>query len=87
MVPIAAAASCACSRAREPRPAEEPQPAVNRGGSFVHVGLIDELHLFTHPFALGGQLRLFADGAGVPLTLDTCDRHGNGVVHRGYLPA
>ena len=53
----------------------------------MDVGLIAELHLFTHPLALGGQLRLFADGARVPLTLDTCDRHDNGFVHRGYSAA
>ena len=50
-------------------------------------GLVDELHLFTYPVALGGQLRLFADGVRVPLTLDDCDRYDNGVVHLGYSTA
>ena len=50
-------------------------------------GLVDELHLFTYPLALGGQLRLFADGTRVPLTLDTCEAYDSGVVHLGYSPA
>jgi dihydrofolate reductase len=47
-------------------------------------GLVDELHLFVFPLALGGRLRLFADDARVPLSLDTCESYASGVVHLGY---
>ena len=47
-------------------------------------GLVDELHLFVYPLALGGRLRLFADGERVPLTLGTCESFDSGVVHLGY---
>jgi dihydrofolate reductase len=47
-------------------------------------GLVDELHLFVFPLALGGQVRLFADDARVPLRLDACDAYDSGVVHLGY---
>jgi dihydrofolate reductase len=50
-------------------------------------GLVDELHLFVFPLALGGTLRLFAEGARVPLTLDTCESYDSGVVHLGYSTA
>jgi dihydrofolate reductase len=50
-------------------------------------GLVDELHLFVYPLALGGQLRLFADAARIPLTLDTCASYDSGVVHLGYSAA
>ena len=50
-------------------------------------GLVDELHLFVFPLALGGTLRLFADDARVPLTLDTCESYDSGVVHLGYSTA
>ncbi|MDQ1660928.1 MAG: hypothetical protein QOJ68_908 [Blastococcus sp.] len=50
-------------------------------------GLVDELHLFVFPLALGGRLRLFADDARVPLTLDTCESYDSGVVHLGYSTA
>ena len=50
-------------------------------------GLVDELHLFVYPLALGGELRLFADGARIPLTLSTCQSFGSGVVHLGYATA
>lgn len=47
-------------------------------------GLVDELHLFVYPIALGGEVRLFADGARVPLALKTCEAYDSGVVHLGY---
>jgi dihydrofolate reductase len=50
-------------------------------------GLIDQLHLFVYPLALGGKLRLFADGARVPLTLDSCRSYESGVVHLAYSGA
>ena len=50
-------------------------------------GLVDQLHLFVYPLALGGRLRLFADDARVPLTLDTCESYNSGVVHLGYSTA
>ena len=50
-------------------------------------GLVDELHLFVFPLALGGRLRLFAEGARVPLTLDICESYDSGVVHLGYSAA
>jgi dihydrofolate reductase len=50
-------------------------------------GLVDELHLFLYPLALGGELRLFADGSRVPLALGTCESYESGVVHLGYSTA
>jgi dihydrofolate reductase len=50
-------------------------------------GLVDELHLFVFPLALGGRLRLFADGERVPLRLITCESYESGVVHLGYSTA
>jgi dihydrofolate reductase len=51
-------------------------------------GLVDELHLFVYPVALGSGERLFADG-GTPakLALHAVDSYDNGVVHLAYGPA
>jgi dihydrofolate reductase len=51
-------------------------------------GLVDELHLFVFPVALGSGQRLFADG-GDPtrLKLAQCDAYESGVVHMVYRPA
>ena len=51
-------------------------------------GLVDELHLFVYPVALGAGERLFA-GAGSPtkLALQASDVYDNGVVHLAYGPA
>jgi dihydrofolate reductase len=50
-------------------------------------GLVDELHLFVYPVALGSGQRLFADGATVKLALAGCEVYDNGVVHLTYAPA
>jgi len=50
-------------------------------------GLVDQLHLFVYPLALGGRLPLFADGVRQPLRLDTCEAYDSGVVHLGYSAA
>jgi dihydrofolate reductase len=51
-------------------------------------GLVDELHLFVYPVAVGTGIRLFPDGAPrTPLALLDADRLSNGVVHLTYGPA
>ena len=51
-------------------------------------GLVDDLHLFVYPIALGSGERLWADGAG-PTRLALTGHHvyDNGVVHLHYGPA
>jgi len=48
-------------------------------------GLVDELHLFVYPLALGAGLKLFTDG-GPPLkfALAASEAYENGVVHLAY---
>ncbi len=51
-------------------------------------GLVDQLHLFAYPLALGSGLKLFADGE--PMTrfsLGASEVYENGVVHLDYRPA
>ena len=50
--------------------------------------LVDELHLFVFPLALGSGLRLFAEG-GLPvkLALEGSEAYDSGVVHLTYAPA
>ncbi len=49
-------------------------------------GLVDELHLFVYPLALGAGGRLFADsGSATRLTLRGAEAYKNGVVHLTYL--
>ena len=51
-------------------------------------GLVDELHLFVYPLALGTGIRLFPEGAPrTPLALLGADRLSNGVAHLVYGPA
>ena len=49
-------------------------------------GLVDELHLFVYPVALGAGERLFT-GEHAKLKLVASDTYGNGVVHVAYGPA
>ena len=51
-------------------------------------GLVDHLHLFVYPIALGEGDKLFADGEGATkLALQGTDVYENGVVHLDYGPA
>lgn len=51
-------------------------------------GLVDELHLFVYPIALGSGLRLFADGGPrTKLSLLAGETFENGVAHLVYGPA
>jgi dihydrofolate reductase len=50
-------------------------------------GLVDELHLFVYPVALGSGEKLFADGSPTKLRLVESDVYDNGVVHLSYGPA
>ena len=47
-------------------------------------GLVDELHLFMYPLALGRGARLFDDGLDLKLSLITSEAYDNGVVHLAY---
>ena len=50
--------------------------------------LVDELHLFVFPLALGSGLRLFGDDAApIRLALASSEAYGNGVLHLAYTPA
>ncbi len=51
-------------------------------------GLVDELHLYVYPVAVGTGIRLFPDGAPrTPLSLLGAESLSNGVVHLTYGPA
>jgi dihydrofolate reductase len=50
-------------------------------------GLVDELHLYVYPLAVGTGIRLFPDGAPrTPLSLVGAEGLSNGVVHLTYGP-
>ena len=51
-------------------------------------GLVDELHLYVYPVAVGTGIRLFPDGAPrTPLALLGAEALSNGVAHLTYGPA
>lgn len=51
-------------------------------------GLVDDLHLFVYPVALGQGKRLFGEGVdATKLALKSTDVYDNGVVHLNYGPA
>jgi len=51
-------------------------------------GLVDALHLFVFPLALGGGQRLFAAGAGpTRFELAGSEAYDNGAIHLEYRPA
>ncbi len=51
-------------------------------------GLVDELHLYVYPVAVGTGIRLFPDGAPrTPLSLLGVEGLSNGVAHLTYGPA
>lgn len=51
-------------------------------------GLVDDLHLFVYPLALGRGERLWADGVDATrLALTSSEAYTNGVVHLAYRPA
>ena len=50
-------------------------------------GLVDELHLFVYPVAVGSGAQLFPqEGRTTTLELAGCESYGNGVVHLTYAP-
>jgi dihydrofolate reductase len=51
-------------------------------------GLVDELHLFVYPLALGTGTKLFPEGSPrTPLALAGARSFANGVAHLTYTPA
>jgi dihydrofolate reductase len=65
---------------------------VSGSGSLVRglleEGLVDELHLFLYPVAVGKGKRLWGDDAPMTkLTLVDHEVYQNGVVHLSYSPA
>ncbi len=51
-------------------------------------GLVDELHLYVYPLAVGTGIRLFPDGAPrTPMNLLEAEKLSNGVAHLTYGPA
>src|SRR3954471_8494428 len=50
-------------------------------------GLVDELHLFVYPLAVGTGIRLFPEGTSLPLSLLGAQALSNGVAHLTYGPA
>jgi dihydrofolate reductase len=49
-------------------------------------GLVDELHLFVYPVAIGEGSRLFSDGLQATFTLANSEAYDNGAVHLAYRP-
>ncbi|MEU2347758.1 dihydrofolate reductase family protein [Modestobacter sp. NPDC049651] len=50
-------------------------------------GLVDELHLYVYPLAVGTGLRLFPEGTAQRLALLGSEQLSNGVAHLTYGPA
>ena len=51
-------------------------------------GLVDELHLFMYPVALGAGQRLFpGEGGPIKFALASCEAYANGAIHLDYRPA
>jgi dihydrofolate reductase len=50
-------------------------------------GLVDELHLFVHPLAVGTGARLFEDGVKANFALSASEAYDNGAVYLTYRPA
>ena len=50
-------------------------------------GLVDELHLFVYPLAVGSGIRLFPEGTAQLLALRGVEALSNGVAHLTYGPA
>jgi dihydrofolate reductase len=50
-------------------------------------GLVDELHLFVYPLALGAGARLFEGGLEAKFTLAASEAYDNGALHLAYQPA
>jgi dihydrofolate reductase len=56
--------------------------------ALLNDGLVDELHLFVYPIALGSGERLLTDSASsTKVSLLGADTYDNGVVHLAYGPA
>ena len=49
-------------------------------------GLVDELHLFVFPLALGAGPRLFSDGLEAKFSLAETESYDNGALHLAYRP-
>jgi dihydrofolate reductase len=49
-------------------------------------GLVDALHLFVYPVALGDGSRLFSDGLQAKFTLSESEAYDNGTLHLAYRP-
>ena len=49
-------------------------------------GLVDELHLFVFPVALGSDGRLFDGATATKFELQSVERYDSGVVHLSYRP-
>ncbi|MEX5720095.1 dihydrofolate reductase family protein [Geodermatophilus maliterrae] len=55
--------------------------------ALVADGLVDELHLYVYPLAVGTGIRLFPEGTSQKLSLLGADALSNGVAHLTYGPA
>ena len=84
--------------ARRVRPRRDPPPQGGARRRHLHLrqraagpgllaeGLVDDLHLFVYPIALGEGERFWADGEQHKLALKAHDVYDNGVVHLATAP-